>query len=146
MELFLHTGKQALERPIQWKETRMIRFKKELFLVLSIISFNQLKVFFNVIIGTPGVNFMVRVSMLELYNEEVVDLLSGDRKQKLQIHEDKDKGVFVKDLSEYGVKTVADMNKKLIEGSKSRHVGTTEMNSVSSRSHSIFIIIVEQEQ
>lgn len=89
---------------------------------------------------------MVRVSMLELYNEEVVDLLSGNRKQKLQIHEDKDKGVFVKDLSEYGVKTVADMNKKLIEGSKSRHVGTTEMNSVSSRSHSIFIVIVEQEQ
>lgn len=52
--------------------------------------------------------------MLELYNEEVVDLLSGDRKSKLQIHEDKDKGVFVKDLTEWGVKTVADMNTKLI--------------------------------
>lgn len=96
--------------------------------------------------GTPGINFMVRVSMLELYNEEVVDLLSGDRKQKLQIHEDKDKGVFVKDLSNFPVKTVADMNRKLVEGSKSRHVGTTEMNSVSSRSHSIFIVIIEQEE
>jgi hypothetical protein len=29
---------------------------------------------------------MVQVSMLELYNEEVVDLLSGNRKQKIQIH------------------------------------------------------------
>jgi hypothetical protein len=42
---------------------------------------------------------MVRVSMLELYNEEVVDLLSADRKTKLQLHESKDKGIYVKDLS-----------------------------------------------
>lgn len=68
---------------------------------------------------------MIQVSMLELYNEEVVDLLSGNRKQKLQIHEDKDKGVYVKDLSAFMVKTVDDMNKKLKEGSKSRHVGST---------------------
>lgn len=89
---------------------------------------------------------MVQVSMLELYNEEVVDLLSGNRKQKLQIHQDKDKGVYVKDLSAFTVKTVEDMNNKLKQGSKSRHVGTTEMNSVSSRSHSIFVIRVQQEQ
>lgn len=38
------------------------------------------------------------------------------------------------------------MNRKLHEGSKSRHVGSTDMNSVSSRSHSIFVIRVEQEQ
>jgi len=56
---------------------------------------------------------MIQVSMLELYNEEVVDLLSGNRKQKLQIHEDKDKGVYVKDLSAFTVKTVDDMNNKL---------------------------------
>ena len=89
---------------------------------------------------------MVQVSMLELYNEEVVDLLSGNRKQKIQIHQDKDKGVYVKDLSAFTVKTVEDMNNKLKQGSKSRHVGTTEMNSVSSRSHSIFVIRVQQEQ
>lgn len=49
---------------------------------------------------------MIQVSMLELYNEEVVDLLSDNRKQKLQIHEDKDKGVYVKDLKAFTVKTV----------------------------------------
>lgn len=40
-------------------------------------------------------------------------MLSGNRKQKLQIHEDKDKGVYVKDLSAFMVKTVEDMNNKL---------------------------------
>ena len=71
--------------------------------------------------------------------------MSGNRKQKLQIHEDKDKGVYVKDLTPFTVKTVEDMNQKLHEGSKSRHVGSTDMNSVSSRSHSIFVIRVEQQ-
>lgn len=52
----------------------------------------------------------------------------------------------MRDLSEYTVRTVEDMNKKLKEGSMSRHVGSTEMNSVSSRSHSIFVIKIEQEQ
>ena len=49
---------------------------------------------------------MVQVSMLELYNEDIVDLLSGNKKNKLQIHQDKDKGVYVKGLSHYPVKTI----------------------------------------
>ena len=48
---------------------------------------------------------MVGVSMLELYNEEIVDLLSTDLSSKLQIHETKDKGVYVKDLSSFKVTT-----------------------------------------
>ena len=36
--------------------------------------------------GTPGRNFMVQVSMLELYNEDIIDLLTGNRKNKLQLH------------------------------------------------------------
>ncbi len=49
---------------------------------------------------------MVQVSMLQLYNEEIVDLLSNDQTKKLQIHENKDKGVYVKDLSGFPVTTV----------------------------------------
>ncbi len=44
------------------------------------------------------------------------------------------------------VKTVSDMNKQLLIGSKNRHVGSTEMNKDSSRSHCIFMIRIEQEQ
>lgn len=47
---------------------------------------------------------------------------------KLQIHEDKDKGIYVKDLSADIVSTVEEMNKKLKEGSGNRHVGSTDMN------------------
>jgi hypothetical protein len=59
----------------------------------------------------------VKVSILELYNEEIIDLFSKDG-NKLQIHEDKDKGIYVKDLSAEMVKTVADRNKELLIGSK----------------------------
>jgi kinesin family protein 3/17 len=84
--------------------------------------------------------------MLELYNEEIADLLSSDQNKKLQIHENKDKGVYVKDLTSYPVTTVDEMRRKLKEGSGNRHVGSTEMNRDSSRSHSIFIVRVEQEE
>ena len=47
----------------------------------------------------------MKVAMLELYNEEICDLLRNDN-QKLQIHEDKDKGIYVKDLSMETVSTV----------------------------------------
>jgi len=69
-------------------------------------------------------------------------LLCGDQTKRLQIHENKDKGVYVKDLSSYPVTTVDEMRKKLKEGSSNRHVGETDMNRDSSRSHSIFIIRV----
>ena len=59
----------------------------------------------NAINGTPNVQFLVKVSMLELYNEEIADLLSREG-QKLQIHEDKDKGIYVKDLRSSIVTTV----------------------------------------
>lgn len=54
--------------------------------------------------------------------------------------------MYVKDLSSYPVTTVDEMRRKLKEGSGNRHVGSTEMNRDSSRSHSIFIIRVEQEE
>lgn len=68
---------------------------------------------------------MVQVSMLELYNEEIADLLASDQTKKLQIHENKDKGVYVKDLSSFPVTTVNEMKEKLKDGSKNRHVGST---------------------
>jgi len=55
---------------------------------------------FNTINGTPGVTFLVRASYLELYNEEVRDLLSKNFK-KLEIREKPDSGIYVKDLSAF---------------------------------------------
>mmetsp|Transcript_48126 Transcript_48126/g.113987 ORF Transcript_48126/g.113987 Transcript_48126/m.113987 type:complete len:746 (+) Transcript_48126:59-2296(+) len=92
---------------------------------------------------THDQNFLVRASFLEIYNEEVRDLLSKDPKNKLELKEDVDRGVYVKDLTSYVVKKAEEMEHVLMAGKKNRSVGATLMNQDSSRSHSIFSIIIE---
>jgi hypothetical protein len=92
---------------------------------------------------THDQNFLVRASYLEIYNEEVRDLLSKDPKNKLDLKEDPDRGVYVKDLTSYVVKSVSEMENVLLAGKKNRSVGATLMNQDSSRSHSIFTIVIE---
>jgi len=58
--------------------------------------------------------YLVRVSYLEIYNEEIKDLMSK-KPSKLELR-DKDTGVYVKDLSTFVVKTPADMLKVYEEG------------------------------
>jgi len=81
--------------------------------------------------------------MLELYNEEVRDLLKGDM-QKLQLKQDAQGVVYVDGLSSIEVKSDKDCLKLLDKGSDSKSVGETNMNARSSRSHCIFTIVVEQ--
>ena len=59
---------------------------------------------------------------------------------------DKDTGVYVKDLSTFVVKTSQDLMDVFNEGNLNRHVGATNMNEHSSRSHSVFTITVESSQ
>lgn len=89
--------------------------------------------------------YLVRASYLEIYNEEIRDLLSKKGAQKLDLR-DKDTGVYVKDLSTFVVKTPADMMNVFTEGNLNRHVGATNMNEQSSRSHSVFTITVESSE
>jgi len=62
----------------------------------------------------------------------------------LQIREDKKKGVFVEGLSEWAVRTPNEIYSLLQKGALARATATTKMNDLSSRSHAVFIIIVEQ--
>ncbi len=87
--------------------------------------------------------FLVRASFLEIYNDEVYDLLNTETRPRMEVKESKDKGIFVKDLSTYVVKNVAEVLKVLRKGQKSRQVGATKMNPGSSRSHSIFTVMIE---
>ena len=87
--------------------------------------------------------YLVTASYLEIYNEEIRDLLSKTYKQKLSIKEHPDKGIYVKDLSAFVVKDVAEINKVMGAGKKNRSVGATKMNVDSSRSHSVFTITIE---
>ncbi|KAM3134225.1 hypothetical protein pb186bvf_013645 [Paramecium bursaria] len=101
---------------------------------------------FRVIEGTPNIQFLVRVSYLELYNEEVRDLLSPNHLTKLELREKPDEGVYVKDLSRIVVRSVVELNEQLKVGRQNRKVGETKMNQESSRSHSIFCLTIESSE
>ena len=89
--------------------------------------------------------FLVRCSFVEIYNEEVIDLLVNNSK-KLDIREDPKKGTFVRDLTYITLKDTEDIQKCLDKGNKNRHVGATSMNDQSSRSHSLFTVYLEIEE
>ncbi|XP_071502958.1 kinesin-II 85 kDa subunit-like [Diadema antillarum] len=91
-----------------------------------------------------NVRFLVRVSYLEIYNEEVRDLLGKDQASRLEVKERPDVGVYVKDLSAFVVNNADDMDRIMTLGNKNRSVGATNMNEQSSRSHAIFTITLER--
>ncbi|KAL1522454.1 hypothetical protein AB1Y20_017442 [Prymnesium parvum] len=93
--------------------------------------------------GKETVEFLVRASYLEIYNEEIRDLLSKNPHNKLDLKESPESGVYVRDLTSYVVKTTRECDKLRDFGAKNRHVGATAMNQDSSRSHSIYTITVE---
>jgi centromeric protein E len=89
----------------------------------------------------PDRLFLVRVSFLEIYNEEVRDLL-GSSNQNLQIREDPRRGVFVQAVEEI-VTDFESLLKILVRGDKSRTFAATGMNERSSRSHTILRVTIE---
>ena len=90
--------------------------------------------------------FLIRASYLEIYNEEIRDLLAKNPRNKLDLHEKPDSGVYVRDLSYFAVKGVPEINDVMKIGMKNRSVGATNMNAVSSRSHSLFQITIERSE
>lgn len=87
--------------------------------------------------------YLVRASYLEIYKEEVLDLLNKGGVQKLELKEKPGSGVYVKDLSTALVENPAKLMEIMVKGNKNRHVGQTKMNHESSRSHSIFTVTIE---
>uniref|UniRef100_A0A182PQD4 Kinesin motor domain-containing protein n=1 Tax=Anopheles epiroticus TaxID=199890 RepID=A0A182PQD4_9DIPT len=88
--------------------------------------------------------FSMRISYLELYNEELCDLLSTDDSVKIRIFDDVQKkgSVIVQGLEEIPVHSKDDVYKLLSKGQERRKTASTLMNAQSSRSHTIFSIIV----
>ncbi|KAD3066453.1 hypothetical protein E3N88_34333 [Mikania micrantha] len=86
--------------------------------------------------------YMCKCSFLEIYNEQITDLLDPSS-TNLQLREDVKKGVYVENLTEYEVYSVGDILKLLSQGSANRRVAATNMNRESSRSHSVFTCVIE---
>ena len=90
--------------------------------------------------------YLVRASYFEIYNEEIRDLLSTKPQNNLELKESAETGVYVKGLTSEVVKSVEEIDRVLQSGKKNRSVGATLMNAGSSRSHSVFTIVIECEQ
>ncbi|XP_049975616.1 chromosome-associated kinesin KIF4A isoform X2 [Alexandromys fortis] len=91
--------------------------------------------------------FTLKVSYLEIYNEEILDLLCPSReKTQINIREDPKEGIKIVGLTEKTVLVASDTVDCLEQGNNSRTVASTAMNSQSSRSHAIFTISVEQRK
>ncbi len=97
----------------------------------------------------PSLHFEVEVSMLEIYNEKVQDLLTPPSKRPpsgLKIRESKAVGIFVEGLTKYPVMSYEEISQKMDEGYENRTIGSTVMNATSSRAHTIVTIEFNQVQ
>jgi hypothetical protein len=102
-----------------------------------------------------GARYLIRCSFIEIYNEELRDLLAvetresslpGAKKKKLEIKETESQSVYVRDCIVRMARTPKDLLSALKDGVKSRAVGDTQMNRESSRSHCIFTVYIEMQE
>ncbi|XP_050976007.1 kinesin heavy chain [Labeo rohita] len=91
-----------------------------------------------------NLEFHIKVSYFEIYLDKIRDLLDVS-KTNLAVHEDKNRVPFVKGCTERFVSSPEDVMDVIDEGKSNRHVAVTNMNEHSSRSHSIFLINIKQE-
>ncbi|KAK1630932.1 hypothetical protein QYE76_005247 [Lolium multiflorum] len=89
--------------------------------------------------------FLVRMSYMEIYNEEINDLLVPEHR-KLQIHENYERGIHVAGLREEIVTYPEQVLDFVSFGESHRHIGETNMNVYSSRSHTIFRMVIESRE
>ncbi|XP_044467575.1 kinesin-like protein KIN-5D [Mangifera indica] len=103
------------------------------------------------ILEAQSAEYSMKVTFLELYNEEISDLLALEEtskfmddksKKPIALMEDGKGGVFVRGLEEEIVTTANEIYKILEKGSAKRRTAETLLNKQSSRSHSIFSITI----
>ncbi|KAK5974589.1 hypothetical protein GCK32_019098, partial [Trichostrongylus colubriformis] len=92
--------------------------------------------------------FDVAVQFIELYNEEIIDLLSNDRSSSLnvRIHEDARGEIYLHGATTKQVQDLHGTLEILKNGALNRTVAATNMNEQSSRSHAIFSLHIKQQR
>lgn len=98
--------------------------------------------------GDPVPEFSVQAQFIEIYNEELIDLLCENRKKgaQIRIHEDFKRGIILNGAYNKTVTTAEETLQCLKSGSLFRTTGSTLMNSESSRSHAIFTLFIDQKR
>lgn len=92
-----------------------------------------------------GTEFLVKCSHFEIYNEQIIDLLNP-ASGTLQLREDFKRGVFIEGITEQSATSSEEALKIMMRGARNRHVGATSMNIESSRSHSVFSLVLNSKR
>uniref|UniRef100_K3WGA2 Kinesin motor domain-containing protein n=1 Tax=Globisporangium ultimum (strain ATCC 200006 / CBS 805.95 / DAOM BR144) TaxID=431595 RepID=K3WGA2_GLOUD len=87
--------------------------------------------------------FLVRVSYIEIYLEKIRDLLEPSS-NNLSVRESRERGVWIAGATEVCCASADEMMGVMRRGGANRVISSTRMNNDSSRSHSVFIITIEQ--
>ncbi|KAM6152494.1 kinesin-like protein KIF27 isoform 3-T3 [Erethizon dorsatum] len=100
---------------------------------------------FQSISENPSSDFNIKISYIEVYKEDLRDLLELETSMKdLHIREDEKGNTVIVGAKECHVESVDEVMSLLEMGNAARHTGTTQMNEHSSRSHAIFTISICQ--
>ena len=96
------------------------------------------------------ISFQIKASYLEIYGEEVRDLVldrsaSESEKIPLVVRKEKSGRVFVQGQQEVTVGSAESALEVLSSGTRLRETKPTKMNSESSRSHAVFTLLLEQK-
>lgn len=91
----------------------------------------------------PDSSYKIQVQFLEIYGEDIKDLLDQTKTSKVSIRETVDGEVFIAGAKEEVVASAEQMFKTLEDGTKHRTTASTKMNATSSRSHAIFTVIIQ---
>ncbi|KAG8753634.1 hypothetical protein FRC14_005867 [Serendipita sp. 396] len=96
-----------------------------------------------------GWQYSLKGSFIELYNEDLIDLLVDDTtgaRREVQIREDKDGHIIWGGLREVTVRNATEVMSLLRQGTSIRRTNETDMNAQSSRSHAIFSLTLTQKK
>uniref|UniRef100_A0AAV1VE09 Kinesin-like protein n=1 Tax=Peronospora matthiolae TaxID=2874970 RepID=A0AAV1VE09_9STRA len=111
----------------------------------GIIPRTATEIFDNVMNADENMEFIVKVSYIEIYMERIRDLLDPYKsKMNLQVREDAQRGIFVEGMTEMCVTSDEELLAAMRAGAANRAVAATGMNEGSSRSHSVFMVTLFQ--
>ncbi|KAI7864961.1 hypothetical protein BDF14DRAFT_1883802 [Spinellus fusiger] len=100
-------------------------------------------------VGQLRYRYTVKVSFVEIYNEDLIDLLNSappSERPLVTIREDTKGHIYWTGVKEVSVTNTEDVLYHLQQGTLNRSTGATDMNEQSSRSHAIFAVTLKQER
>eukprot|EP01113_Clastostelium_recurvatum_P032464 TRINITY_DN4179_c0_g1_i4.p1 TRINITY_DN4179_c0_g1~~TRINITY_DN4179_c0_g1_i4.p1 ORF type:complete len:1189 (-),score=408.18 TRINITY_DN4179_c0_g1_i4:28-3594(-) len=102
------------------------------------------QVFEGIANADENIEFLVKASYIEIYMEKIRDLLDA-RRDNLKVREEKGKGIWVDGATEVYITSEKDVHEVIRTGMSNRAIAATRMNAESSRSHSVFILYIQQK-